>query len=246
MVGSAGTGKSWGAVDLAVETSKLIAEYVGGVPEDYYSFKRNLAVINKEDIKRVMSSPGKYNILHLDDIGVGWNARKYKDDFNIFLNDVIQTFRPQNNLVVMTLQSGFLIDKVPRSLAHYEIEMESANFDEGYTIAKVNRVVMKHKLGKLYYPYIFINNTKYIRHIFEKPDENMMMEYERIRAEQLKKLNKVKEDETQAPKNTAFKMLTPAVLSFHKEGFTQRRIAEKVGISQGWVSQILAASGSGI
>lgn len=201
VVGAAGTGKSWGTVDLATETAKIIAEIVGGKPQDYYSFERNLAVINKEDIKRVMTNPGKYNILHLDDIGVGWNARKYKDDFNIFLNDVIQTFRPQNNLVLMTLQSGFLIDKVPRSLAHYEIEMESANFDEGITIAKVNKVSMQHKLGKLYYPYIRINGTRYVRHIFEKPDSKLMEEYERIRAIQLKKLSDMKDEEEEQMSN---------------------------------------------
>ena len=132
VVGSAGTGKSWGTVNLAIETSKIIAEIVGGKPEDYYSFKKNLAVINKEDIKRVMTNPGKYNILHLDDIGVGWTARKYKDDFNIFLNDVLQTFRPHNNLVLMTLQSGFLIDKVPRALAHYEIEFPEQILAENF------------------------------------------------------------------------------------------------------------------
>lgn len=193
-----------------------------------------------------MSSPEKYNILHLDDIGVGWNARKYKDDFNIFLNDVIQTFRPQNNLVLMTLQSGFLIDKVPRALAHYEIEMESANFEEGFTIAKVNRIVLKHKTGDIHYPYIFINGTKYVRHIFEKPDEKLMAEYEWIRAEQLKKLKSLPDEREnkQHIKGTAFKLLAPAVLSFHEEGLTQRTIAEKVGISQGWVSQILAANGA--
>ncbi len=205
VVGAAGTGKSWGTVDLAVETSKLVAEYVGGKPEDYYNFKNNLAVINKQDILRVMDDPAEYNILHLDDIGVGWNARKYKDDFNIFLNDIIQTFRPQHNLVLMTLQSGFLIDKVPRSLAHYEIEMEAANFDEGFSVAKVNRVVMKHKIGKLYYPYIFINGTKYIRHVFERQPDELMNEYEGIRATQLKKLNEVKEADEAQPKPLSLK-----------------------------------------
>lgn len=247
IVGAAGTGKSWAAVDLATETAKIIAEIKGGTVDDYYNFERNLAVINKDDIKRVMADPQEYNILHLDDIGVGWNARKYKDDFNIFLNDIIQTFRPKHNLVIMTLQSGFLIDKVPRSLAHYEIEMESADFDRGITIAKVNRIVMKHKIGKIYYPYIFLNGTKYVRHIFEKPDDDMMTEYECIRAIQLKKLNDIKDEKEEItinkPKVRKYEILTPTVLSMYKDGYTQCEISTKANIAQASVSRILHEHG---
>lgn len=188
-VGSAGTGKSWGAVDLAVEVSDIVSERKGKYPEDYYNFRENLAVMNKDDIKRVMTNPKKYSIIHLDDVGVPVNARNYQDQYNIDFNDIIQTFRPNNNLVIMTMQAAFLVDKVPRTLAHIEIEMESQNFDEGFTIAKVQRIILKHKTGKIHYPYLVINGVRYVRHIFEKPDETLMEEYERIRAEQLKKLN---------------------------------------------------------
>jgi len=188
IVGIAGTGKSWGAVDLGVEVSKIVAEKKGGLPTDYYNFDKNIAVMDREDITRIMDNPGKYHIIHLDDLGVPMNARKYRDKFNIDFNDIIQTFRPNNNLVIMTMQSGFLVDKVPRALAHYEIEMESANFDEGYTIAKVNRIVLKHKSGKIFYPYIFLNGTKYVRHVFEMQPIKLMNEYERIRAIKLQKM----------------------------------------------------------
>ena len=89
----------------------------------------------------------------------------------------------------MTMQAAFLIDKVQRTLAHIEIEMESANFDEGFTVAKVQRIILKHKSGKIHYPFLVINGVKYVRHIFEKPDEISWIEYERVRAIQLKKLN---------------------------------------------------------
>jgi len=197
IVGIAGTGKSWGAVDLAVEVSKVVAEKKGGKPEDYYNFEKHIAVMDKDDITRIMNNPGQYHIIHLDDIGVPVNARNYKSKFNIDFNDVIQTFRPNHNLVIMTMQSGFLVDKVPRALAHYEIEMESANFDEGYTIAKVNRIVLKHKTGKIYYPYIFLNGVKYVRHVFEMQSLKLMNEYERIRSIKLQKLKEKKEKEEQ-------------------------------------------------
>lgn len=189
IIGSAGTGKSWAAVDLAREVAAIVAERKGGAPEDYYNFAENLAVMNKEDIKRVMTNPKKYAIIHLDDVGVPVNARNYQQQYNIDFNDTIQTFRPNNNLVIMTMQAAFLIDKVPRTLAHIEIEMEAANFDEGFTVAKVQRIILKHKTGKIHYPYLVINGVKYVRHIFEKPPAEQMALYEELRAKKLKAMN---------------------------------------------------------
>jgi glutaredoxin len=187
--GVAGTGKSWAAVDLAREVAEIVSERKGGTAQDYYSFERDLAVMSKEDITRIMGNPGKYHILHLDDVGVPVNARHYQSNFNIDFNDIIQTFRPNNNLVIMTMQAAFLIDKVPRTLAGIEIEMESANFDEGFTVAKVQKIVLKHKTGKIHYPYLVIDGIKYVRHIFEAPPKELMEEYERIRAMKLKAMN---------------------------------------------------------
>lgn len=195
IVGSAGTGKSWAGIELAIEVSKCIAEIKGGIPEDYYSFDRDLAIMGQSEVKRVMENPGKYHILHLDDVGVAWNARRFNNNFNIDMNDIIQTFRPNNNLVIMTMQSGFLVDKVPRSLAHYEIEMEQAHFDEGFTIAKVNRIVMKHKTGDIHYPYLYIDGCRYKRHVFECPPKEWTDRYEIERARQLELLKQSPEEQ---------------------------------------------------
>lgn len=189
IVGSAGTGKSWAGIELAVEVSKCVAELKGGNPEDYYSFEKDLAIMGQQEVKRVMTNPGKYHILHLDDVGVAWNARKFNKEFNIDMNDIIQTFRPNNNLVIMTMQSGFLVDKVPRSLAHYEIEMEQTYFNQGFTIAKVNKIVLKHKTGAIHYPYLYLNGCKYKRHIFETPPKEWTDRYEIERSKQLEALN---------------------------------------------------------
>ncbi len=245
IVGGAGTGKSWGGVTLAVEVAKCVAEKKGGDYTKYFNFKNNLACMNTTEIKRVMTNPGMYNILFLDDIGVPLNSRKWQSEANIKFNNIIQTFRPNHNLVIMTMQAGFLIDKVPRTIAGYEIEMMENDFDIGITIAKLNRVVMKHKTGKIFYPYLYINGYKYKRYIFEKPAKELTDEYELIRAEQLSRMEQedLEPEEEQNTKDTKFQLLTPSVLSWHEEGLSQSKIADKVGISQGWVSKILTLNG---
>lgn len=247
-VGQAGTGKSWAATQLAVEVAKKVSERLKeGTPDDYFSFKETFATINRDEVKRVMTKPKKHAVILLDDIGVGWNARKYKDEFNIFLNDIIQTFRPNHNLVIMTMQASFLIDKVPRSLAHYLIEMDAAHFDEGFSLAKVFKINLKHRLGKLYYPYLSVGSVRYYRHIFRMPPPKLMKEYEKIRAEQLERLAKMKEeDETviQIPQHRITDEL--AILVKHLSDnkiMSLREAAKQTGFAKSSLSEAITKLG---
>ncbi len=186
IVGSAGKGKSWAAISLAIEVSKKVAELMGGKPEDYFNFEKTFATINKSEVIRVMTKPEKNTILLLDDVAAkAMNARNYKDKGNIDLNTILTTIRPNNNLVIMTTQAGFLIDKVPRSLSHYIIEMEQAYFDYGLTIGKVKQVTFKHNTGQLHFPYLQSGAQKYVRHIFRAPPREITDEYEKMRRYQL-------------------------------------------------------------
>jgi len=197
IVGRAGMGKSWAGIELATEVAKCVADKKGGVYTDYFNFNNNLACMSTTEISKVMKSPKKYSVIFLDDIGVPLNSRKWQSEANIKFNNIIQTFRPNHNLVIMTMQAGFLIDKVPRTIAGYEIEMLSNDFEKGITIAKLNQVVMKHKTGKIHYPYLYINGYKYKRYIFEKPAKALTDEYERIRAEQLSRMEKEEIDDNE-------------------------------------------------
>jgi len=238
IVGRAGTGKSWLAIELACETSKRVAYYMGGVPEDYYNLAKNLACMSKDRIKAIMDNPGEFNILHLDDLGVPLNARKFMDEDNIDFNDILQTFRPNHNLVIMTLQAGFLVDKVPRLLAHYEIEMEQQNFDRGYSIAKVNEIVYKHKIDQVYFPYIFINGTKYVRHVSFSPPKEFTVAYEIERASQLKAIQEKKD--VQEEKVTKLSLSEQFGLIWKKQsalGISNEIIAKSFDISPSTISR---------
>ena len=122
VVGAAGKGKSWAAIALARGVAVRVAEILGGKPEDYFNFEETFATISKEQVKRVMKDPKPHTILVIDDAAAkAMNARNYKDQDNIDFNSELTTFRPNHNLVILTTQAGFLIDKVPRSLCHFII-----------------------------------------------------------------------------------------------------------------------------
>ncbi len=247
IVGRAGMGKSWAGIELAMETAKCVAEKKGGTYEDYFNFNDNLACMSITEISRVMKKPKKYSIIFLDDIGVPLNSRKWQSEANIKFNNIIQTFRPNHNLVIMTMQAGFLIDKVPRTIAGYEIEMLSNDFQKGITIAKLNQVVMKHKTGKIHYPYIYINGYKYKRYIFEKPDKALTDQYEKIRAEQLDRMEKEElqpEDQNITKSNTKKnQILFDVWVNLKEAGYSLREIGKMTHTSYTHIGECLAKGG---
>ncbi len=213
VVASAGMGKSYLGLNLSEGTAVEIANIIGGKPEDYFCFEKDLAVMSTEEIQRVLCDPGKYHVIMLDDIGVGVGARDFQKNSNKDLAKIIQTFRPNNNLIIETMQAGFLVDKIFRLLAHYEIEIESTNFDYGYVVAKVQEIEYKHKKDKVYYPYLYHKGNTYVRHMFQKPSEGIVEKYEIERAKQLKRIM----DREKESNNVQKKTLKDIVIPLHKQ-----------------------------
>lgn len=241
VLGASGTGKSWAAIILAIETSKEVARIMGGKPEDYFNVKEHLATIGKEDIKRIMTNPKKCTILLLDDVAISYNARKFQDEFNIFINDLLQSFRPNHNLVIMTMQSDFLIDKVGRVLAHYTIIMDQAYFSLGITTAKVFKNVIQHlKKGEVYQQFLVEKNIKYVRHIFSAPDKDITNFYEEERARQLKKLKDDKDKEQEV--KISMKANYPVMKRMFDSGITKTAISKFFGVSKQYIGDIFKSN----
>lgn len=180
MIGKTGTGKSNAALDLAYKTSVYMANKLGGAPEDYFTMD-NVAIISMDSIISVMKGMKYRNIYILDDIGTGWNARDFAKKKNKIMNNIIQTFRKYETLLILTLPDTFLIDSVPRNLLHYQIEMDQQRFDAGLTIGKIFSVVRKYRKGKNFYPYPVINGVKYERCVFERAPPHITNAYEELR-----------------------------------------------------------------
>lgn len=213
-VGKAGMSKSTSAIELGMGVAEEVAKIKGGSASDYFSFEKDLAVMSTDEVERVMNNPGKYHVILLDDIATAVGARDFQKNSNKELAKIIQTFRPNNNLVIETLQASFLVDKIFRLLAHYEIEMESTNFDMGYAIGKVQEIVYKHKTDEIHYPYIFIDGKRYVRHIFQSPPKEIMDRYEAERAKQLAKIMEKQPENT--PENNKI-YVKDTVLKLHND-----------------------------
>lgn len=200
-VAIAGYGKSWAALRLAYEISKYIALKKGGVPEDYFDFEEDLAIISLDEVQRVMTTSKEYHVLLLDDVAAkAMNARNYASKPSKEMNSIVQTWRPKHNALITTQQAGFLVDKVWRNLFNYQIEIVQSNFDRGIVVCKVQEIIYQHNLDKTIYPFLRKGKAKYVRHVIGAPPEAWRKAYEMEREMQLETMRLMELEEKQKEK----------------------------------------------
>jgi hypothetical protein len=191
IIGKQGTGKSNAAGYIAKCVSEYVAAKKGGVPEDYFTIE-NIAIMRMETILPILRQidKKKYNIFIFDDIGGEWGARSAQTKQNKEVNKIIQTFRDSNTLCIFTVPDLFLMDKVGRKLAHYQIEMSYTLFEQGVTIGKLKVVRERYQHGETYFAFPVIENVQYKRIMFKRMPEELAEAYESRRIEIRRKYTK--------------------------------------------------------
>lgn len=252
IVGKQGMGKSNAALYIATETAKWIAQKKGGKPEDYFTID-NCAIMELDTIIPIIKNIDRkrYNIFILDDIGASYGARDYQNVVNKAFNKIIQTFRDSNTLVILTMPDDFLIDKVPRKLAHYQVEMTTQVFHKNVSIGKLSEVKEIYKAHKTIYPFVCENGVKYTRCMFRLVNGPLHEEYNRRRVEIRQRMtqdcidtvaeasNKITEGKIkQVPKYQAIAEEVQQI-KISNPKISQRKIAEKIGCDVGTVGKAL-------
>lgn len=248
IVGKTGTGKSNAALYIATKTAEYVAKKMGGKPEDYFTID-NCAIMELDSIIPVMKEIDKkrYNIFILDDIGASYGARDYQNKVNKAFNKILQTFRDSNTLVIFTMPDQMLIDKVPRKLAHYNIEMTTQIYHKKLSMGKLFEVKELYKSGKTIYPFIQENGIKYVRALFRLVDGDLHDEYERRRAIIRKKMTAdcidVIEDPEEHKEKRVFKYQAIAgdvsKLQAEDPKISMNGIAKKLGCDRGTVAKAI-------
>ncbi len=185
VIGKTGMGKSNAGMRIGEEVARYVANVKGGVPGDFFSI-HNIAIMRLDSIVPIMEDLDKkrFNIIVLDDIGASYSARDYSKPINKNINKVFQTFRDTNTLVILTMPDTFLIDKVGRKLAHYQIEITEKRHDEAKSEGKLFEVVEQYRKNSLpFYKFIIYNGVKYPRIVFRRASDDLVQEYESKRKE---------------------------------------------------------------
>ena len=179
-VGRQGSGKSMFDLYLCYQVACRLAEKKGGEWEDYFDID-HVAVAKTEDILELFGNMKQYHVYLADDIGMSWGARDFSKKINKFLNIIFQLMRTRNNFLSVSIISNFLLDKVPRSLMNFEINMDMSLFDYGMVVPKVFNVVQKPRQNKPFTVYPRFGNVKVVRYLGYLPPEDLVKEYNKRR-----------------------------------------------------------------
>lgn len=182
LVGAQGSGKSRSSLHLGIRAGEEIAKIKGGTWEDY--FPRDLSQVfvgDPESHADALKHIKKNHIYILDDAGVSINARNFMTNYNKSLNDIFQTVRTDNAIIIINAPDNFLIDNVPRSIVSHYGEVSESQHADGYNFIKIFKMERKFREGKTHYHHYQFGNDQVIRWRFRDIPEDMGAAYEKLR-----------------------------------------------------------------
>lgn len=191
-----GQGKSWSAMRLACDCAVYLSEHLGGVPTDYFTID-NMGIIMPDKMVECIENMKKYQVVILDDVGMAYSGRKWQSKGNEAMNNMLQTMRTDNNIIIMTVPDADWIDKIGRNILHFKIVMQSPLHSMGYSMGRITAVQKMYNSSsrKNIFPYLKLPDKIYNKVLFGKPDDDLSQEYERRRAIELTRLKEESIDE---------------------------------------------------
>jgi len=203
--GNRGSGKSYLCLDIAVKTAIEVGKITGKPANRYFpSTLDNMAIIRLDRVIDVMANLQQYGIYVLDDIGVGYSNREWRSDKNQRMNKVLQTFRTDNVVTILSVPDKGMIDKVPREMIDKYIETNKENnmYSLGLNLVKVfniERLLRDEKtleilplvehMGEL---------NKYAKYVARRPPVDIAERYDVLRKQIARDL---RAEESEALKN---------------------------------------------
>lgn len=181
--GKTGTGKSYASLRLAFDCSLLWAKKLGGRPEDYFTLK-NVGILTAEETIRIAKSIKQYGIYILDDAGAeGLSCRNWQSEQNEVMTKLLQTFRTNNNLLILSSPDKGFVDKIARTLIHYKITMTHAFFDKGISLGKLSTVkrIPTKDGGTNLYPFLRAHGVVFNYIQFPAPPKPLSDAYDKKR-----------------------------------------------------------------
>jgi hypothetical protein len=187
LVGPQGSGKSRSAIYLAMRVAQEEAKILDGTPDKWEKyFPRDMSQVyigDPEAHADALKGIKKNNVYILDDAGVSINARNFMTAYNKSLNDIFQTVRTDNALIIINAPDTFLIDNVPRNIVSFYGEVSESQHSIGINFVKIFKLERKFRSGETHYHHYQFGNTQVIRWRFKNIPEDMVNLYEKRRDE---------------------------------------------------------------
>ena len=177
--GGTGSGKSWLALRIAEEIVKV--------------FDIDNVVFSPEDFFQRLNKVKKGDVIIFDEAGIGIGARDHMKDINKDTNKILQTFRHENLILIMTVPGFGFIDVQARKLVHAYIEPKGIDYDKGLTYFKFNHLQYNPKFDKIYWHRQGVGGKAVNMHTIGRASNELIEEYveksEAFKTELRRKIN---------------------------------------------------------
>jgi len=131
-----GKGKSYTALYLASRIADEIALLLGGKSSDYFTIENCALLMDSSKITHLLSTKGKYQVLIIDDAGVGANNREFLSRGNINFNKIMMTCRTKRWIVIFTSVLKSHVDLNIREMSDILINIYKSFHAGGFNICK--------------------------------------------------------------------------------------------------------------
>ncbi len=222
-IGATGSGKSYSALRMC--------ELVDG------SFSTDRIVFDSKDFKRLVNSklpPG--SAILWDDAGVTLDARDWQMNANREIAKIAQSFRFRRYLVIFTMPGLDYIDAKVRPLVHMFFRTRHKYESRGYVGCQPFRIESNPFGPRPFLKYPKPENLGRLRLIyFAKPSPGLTRTYRLLKEEKLNALYET------GPVREGPRWGSQAIRTIRDEtGWSQRKIAERLGIDVALVNRQLA------
>lgn len=240
-IGQTGSGKSWSAISL----KELLDE--GEFDTSFIFFKSTdfLKTLVEKDLP-------KGTVLIWDEAGKDLNAKQWQAKANRVVNIVMQVFRRENLIILFTLPYFSFLDSDARKLVHATFETQTIDRDKKEAVVKPLLIQVNQDTGKMYKKFLRVSDeekgvvpVKRIR--LPMPNPEIVKEYEDVKEAFAKEtyreaLNDLLALETKKKNGKELTEKQKQAYDLHKEGKTQKEIAEIMNTTARNVGHILAAA----
>lgn len=240
-LGPTGSGKTYAALDTAIECAKLT--------ETKFSISNNVAFDSISMLKKTQleHNDKKGTVFLLEEVGAvgsGASSHEWQSKTNSFFSSFMQTSRHRNQILIFTTPNFALLSKQLRMLCHGITEMVYIDESKKESYGKFKYSQTNPLSSKMYfkYPRLTINNERYKikKSTFKLPPKDMLKVYEVVKREYTDKLNQ----QIIAYQNEKENKIDKKVIKKIQDDLLYEKVNEKLslGLTQVEVAKILGTN----
>lgn len=230
--GATGSGKTYAAIDLALQLSNDL--------ETNFTIENNMAfhfsdLLLKTKLKG-NDKPG--TVFVFEEVGStqsGSSSREWQSKGNIFFFSFMQTSRHKRQILIMTCPNFHYLEKGARELVHMQVSMVGMNQGAKESYGKPFILQVDPVRGKIYMKYLRFTfegrKTAFKKMTFNLPPPDILETYENYKTKFTSGLEKMIIDKTRAKEKNKPKITSEDVLALRKTGLTQQQTAKKLSVS---------------